>query len=495
MFGKKSKKPETKQDTVTEQNKEQNKKQDKKRIMPDTSTFKKPTYHVTETGIVRHESGLLLEKGDVIMCDFKISSPDGDGWLVITRYRAYVTIKNKGVQLHADWPQVNDFKIKGNNITIIWHEQYVNRYDYTIKILDNKIAEVEKMFLVHARLNEARYVPILAEERDMIRRGRTEEQRNKVRALEDEMTELYKKLAVLTGEFEPKHMTDIVDVPGPEHLIKQEDNITVELKDEINPCHHTSDGSWLQVRSAYVAEGKSILERIDEIEKIMERERANLYFTAFDTIQRSPLIPAEIENKDVWYDAYYDIKHDAYVFVRDVIPTTTDEQKLRDEMNMPYGCGFTPVPANRTKTIFGQPAIIHRSKSIKLLGTAFICMPQIGIENYHYMRFMGEQRPRLHGEYYYYFFTNSEWNGLQPKEAIRLFMRIGRMARWTQDVNTELDAEILEEEIHLAKEGNVNYMSLALEDTPYSDSEEISHIPQFYTTPGDIGYETILFER
>ena len=227
----------------------------------------------------------------------------------------------------------------------------------------------------------------------------------------------------------------------------------------------------------------------------MELERANLYFTAFDTIQRSRLIPTEIDNKDVWYDAYYDIKHDVYVYVRDVPPTNTDAEKLRKDMNMPYGCGLTPIPANRVKMICGQPALIHRSLSIRLLGTAFQCMPQLGIENYHYMRFMGEQSPRMHGEYYYKFFTNSDHNGLQPKEAIRLYMRIGRIASWTQGLATDLHSEILEEEMQLAKEGNINYMSLALEDTPYSDSEEISHIPQFYTVPGQIGYATVMFER
>ena len=501
--------------------------------VPTTSKFHPPKYKLTQTGNIHHESALILEKDDMMMCDFKISAPDGDGWLVITHWRAYVVLK-KGVHLFPDWRQVNDFKIKGNNITIIWHEDYMHRYDYTIKILNNKIGDVEKMFLVHCNLNEARSVPIPAEERDMIRRGRIENQRNKVLALEEEMAELRKKFAVLVNEFEVKNPYDIIaglteteleikraifndpgiaSKPEPKKEIEAylemdvetsqaekiqmylEKEMELDSKREKHPYHHGAKGSWSQSGSAYVSEGGAILKRITEIESVMELERINLYFVSFDTIQRSPLIPPEIESRDAWYDAYYDAKHDAYVHVGDFQPSLPYLKKARKDTNLQHGCGFTPWPANKIETVLGQPAFVHSYKSLQIMETAWLSASKIGIENYHYMRCMGEHSIQLHGKYVYQIVPNSSWNGSNPKEYIRICMRLGLLPGWAQPTNSTLGAEVLEEEKQLAKEGNVNYMSLALEDTPYADSEDISRIPHIDTIKGQIGLEPCLFER
>ena len=244
MFGKKSQKTET-----TLSNKKQTRTQYAKQFQP-------AKYKIMNAGNILHESGLILEKDDTIMQDFKISARDGDGWLVITFRRAYVVIKNKGTQLFLEWTHITDFEIKGNNLVIIWNENFNSKYDYTVKILNNRISEAEKMFLVHCGfLNEPRYTPISAEERNMIRRGRIDEQKNKIRALEDEIAELRKKLAVLTGEFEPKPITDTVDIPGPEHLVKQEDNIIIELKDKTDPCPHAGDDSWVTGKTGVCVRG------------------------------------------------------------------------------------------------------------------------------------------------------------------------------------------------------------------------------------------------
>ena len=484
MFGKKSQKTET-----TVSHKKRTRTQSVKQFQP-------AKYKIMNTGNILHESGLILEKDDTIMQDFKISAPDGDGWLVITFRRAYVVIKNKGTHLFLEWIHITDFEIKGNNLVIIWHENFDSRYQYTVKILNNRVTEAEKMFLVHCSfLNEARYAPIPAEERDMIRRGRIEEQRNKVRALEDELDDLRKKLAVLVNEFEPKQMINIVDIPRSEHRIKHEDNIIIELEDKINQCSHTGDGSWSQTEHAYVSEAGQIIKRIEKIEAVMELERVNLYFVSFDTIQRSPLIPAEIESKDVWYDMYYDAKHKAYVSILDMYPSFQDLEKIRKDMKMPYGCGFTPWPARRIETMFGQPALRHFSMSANMLKTAWFNIPTLGIENYHYMRFLGEYTPNLHGNYYCQITPNSGWNGMYPKEFIRLYMRLGKRPTWAQEALTPLDVETLEEEIQLAKEGNVNYMSLVFEDTPYADKEDISCMPYVEQMQGKIGLDLITFDR
>ena len=244
-----------------------------------------------------------------------------------------------------------------------------------------------------------------------------------------------------------------------------------------------------------MSEAWSILKRIEEIEAVMELERVNLYFVSFDTIQRSPLIPPEIENKDVWYDMYYDAKQNAYVSVLDIYPSFQDLEKLRKDMKMPYGCGFTPWPVRRIETVFGQPALRHFSMSANMLKTAWFNIPTLGIENYHYMRFLGRYVPHLHGNYYCQITHNSGWNGTYPKEFIRLHMRLGGRASWAQETVTPLDAETLEEEIQLAKEGNVNYMSLAFEDTSYADKEDISCMPHTEQTHGQIGDDSIMFRR
>ena len=180
MFGRKQKKEKT--DT----------KPDKKQKQRNAGQLQAPAQKLTSTGNILHSSGLILEKNDTILREFTMSSPDGDGWLVLTITSVYVVIKRKGVQLNLDWTLVNDFKIKGNNLTIMWVEAYVNHYDYTIKIAGNRVDEAANIFIANAFLNEARYVEIPAEEREMIRRGRTEAQRNRVRELEDEMADLTK---------------------------------------------------------------------------------------------------------------------------------------------------------------------------------------------------------------------------------------------------------------------------------------------------------------
>ena len=493
MFGNKSKK--------TKDDKKANKKDNKKNVSADTiptqmDTFNGPTYKVAVTKSIRHESGLVLDKGDAIIRDFKISSPDGDGWLVITIDRLYVVIRNKGVHLFLEWMMINDYNIKGNNLTITWHEEYIHKYNYTIKILNNKIADAEKTMLIHQYPNDARYVTIPAEEHEMLRRGRITKQIHVIKELENEMDELRKKLDVLVNEFESKQMTDAVDIPGSKHIIKPEDGITIKIEDIIDACPHVGDGSWSQTsKSAYVTEGRHILKRITEIENMMDGERDNLYFIAFDTVQRSTLIPSKIDNKDVWYDMYYDAKRDAYVKVGNTFPTTPEMIKLRKDMKMPYGCGFSPERASETKIVLGQPAIHHRYMSLSSMSTVWSCVPGIGIENYHYMRFMNETPLSLHGKCSYLMTPNSYHNGLYNKEYVRLAMRTGNSPCWERDYDSKMHSEILEEELYLAKEGNINYMSLALEDTTYADGEDISRIPKLDNPNNEIGFEAFTFNK
>ena len=137
------------------------------------------------------------------------------------------------------------------------------------------------------------------------------------------MADLHKKLDVLTDEFNitREESDNVSAITSEESEIKANMGMGKEINGNREPvtCHHYKDPScdskpsWSQTKSAYVSECGAILKRIEKIASVMERERANLYFAAFDTIQRSPLIPAEVENKDVWYDTYYDAKHDAYV--------------------------------------------------------------------------------------------------------------------------------------------------------------------------------------
>ena len=404
-----------------------------------------------------------------------------------------MVLKRKGVHLFLDWTQLDDVKTKGGNLTIFWSEQFVNRYDYTIKILDNRAGEAAGMFIATGCLNEARIVPIPAKECESIRHGRVEAQRIRVRMLEDELAGLRKKLAVLVNEFdpavEPNHHDDSVDIHGPgtceasgdgAETGSESDSEAEGISREMHPCHHCGDGSWSQAESAYVTEGGAIMKRMDQITLVMERERANLYFAAFDTIQRSPLIPEHVENKDVWYDAYYDAKHDAYVHVGDTWPAGPDVQKLRKEMNLPYGCGLSPYPESMVDMVFGQPALKDRYGMVRFWVHGWRGMPKIGIENYHYMRVMGERWPRLHGNYYYDMVPNSAGHNSYPKEYIRLNRRTGRTVGWARSERVPLVAEILEEEIQLAREGNANYMALALEDTSHADGEDISHMPNSF---------------
>ena len=492
MFGRKQKKE--KVDT----------KPAKKQKQRNAGQLQAPAQKLTSTGNILHSSGLILEKNDSILREFTMSSPDGDGWLVLTITSVYVVIKRKGVQLNLDWTLVNDFKINGNNLTIMWVEAYVNHYDYTIKITGNKIDEAANMFMTNEYLNEARYVEIPAEEREMIRRGRTEAQRNKVRKLEDEMADLHKKLDVLTDEFDiTREKSDNVSaITSEKSEIKANMGMGKEINGNREPvtCHHYKDPScdskpsWSQTKSAYVSEGGAILKRIKKIASVMERERANLYFTAFDTIQRSPLIPAEVENKDVWYDTYYDAKHDAYVCVQDVWGARPEMKKLRKEMNLPFGCGFTPYPASMVDMIFGQPAAKFTYRSIQLLIPSWSGLSKIGIENYHYVRFM-EGWPRLHVDDNCHILANSAWNGMRAKEYSRLTMRLGRSPGWMDPNPAPSYMELLEEEIQLAKEGNINYIPLVMGDTTYADSDDIGPVPRAAAVDCEIGFETFLFER
>ena len=243
-----------------------------------------------------------------------------------------------------------------------------------------------------------------------------------------------------------------------------------------------------------MSEGDAILKRIEKIASVMERERANLYFAAFDTIQRSPLIPAEVENKDVWYDTYYDAKHDAYVCVQDVWGARPEMKKLRKEMNLPFGCGFTPYPASMVDMIFGQPAAKFTYRSIQLLIPSWSGLSKIGIENYHYVRFM-EGWPRLHVDDNCHILANSAWNGMRAKEYSRLTMRLGRSPGWMDPNPAPSYMELLEEEVQLAKEGNINYIPLVMGDTTYADSEDIGPVPRAAAVDCEIGFETFLFER
>ena len=135
MFGRKQKKEKT------------GTKPDKKQKQRNTAQLQAPAQKLTSTGNILHSSGLILEKNDSILREFTMSSPDGDGWLVLTITSVYVVIKRKGVQLNLDWTLVNDFKINGNNLTIMWVEAYVNHYDYTIKITGNRIDEAANIFI------------------------------------------------------------------------------------------------------------------------------------------------------------------------------------------------------------------------------------------------------------------------------------------------------------------------------------------------------------
>ena len=147
----------------------------------------------------------------------------------------------------------------------------------------------------------------------------------------------------------------------------------------------------------------------------MEYERDNLHFIAFDTIQRSALIPPEIDNRDVWYNVYYDVKQNVYVQVGNTFPVTPELIKLRKDMNMPYGCGFSPERAEEIKTVMGQPATHHRYMSLDSMSTVWACMPDISIENYHYMRFINESPKSLHGKCSYLMTPNNYHNGLYNK--------------------------------------------------------------------------------
>ena len=465
MFGRKKKpkddgknaKDSESNDSKAKDSKPKDSKNDKrsKKAKSGFASFKKPKYKVTSAKKICHESGLILEKKDSLIRDFKITCPGGDGWLVFTRFNTYIVIKKKGVIMFLRNRQLIDVNAKGSNLTIMWSERQVDTYDYTVKVLERRIDEAVDMFVTMCPLDEARYVHIPEEERESIRRSRIEAQRARVRALEDEMAELRKRLGVLLGELKPGNPDK------PEGTKRGEE-------DREGP------------KPAYVTEGEAIIKRIDEISSVMERERANLYFASFDAIQRSPLIPEHVENKDVWYDAYYDAKHDAYVQVGNILPTNEKFQKLRKDMKLEFGCGLSPYPASMVEMVFGQPAVKWLSKMVSFNAPAWRAIPKISIENYHYLRSMATRSPRFYGNYFYSFITNSSRWELFPKEHILINKRTGRTIGWADPASTQVDVAILEDELQLAREGSVNHTSLALDDTPYADGEHISCIPKPY---------------
>ena len=74
-------------------------------------------------------------------------------------------------------------------------------------------------------------------------------------------------------------------------------------------------------------------------------------------------------------------------------------------------------------------------------------------------------------------------------------MRTGNAPAWERDYDSKMHSEILEEELYLSKEGNVNYMSLALEDTVYANDEDIGRIPKLNDTSNEIGFVAFTFNR
>ena len=238
-----------------------------------------------------------------------------------------------------------------------------------------------------------------------------------------------------------------------------------------------------------------IMARIAEIERDMELERANLYFAAFDTVQRSPLIPEHVENHDVWYDMYYNAKLDVYVLMAHRRMLDDEGKKLRKTLDMPYGCGSVPYFAKRVRTVFGQPAVKSIPKMNRRWDTSWTCVPTLGIENYHYMRKKGIGFPQLHANYHYQVRINTHGHNGLEKENLRLAMRVGFLAAWLDPEPDPVVDEIMDEERQLAKEGNPNHTLLALNDPAYADGEHISKTPHTVWKPDVFWFEDYLYHR
>ena len=334
---------------------------------------------------------------------------------------------------------------------------------------DNNIEDVVYLFDKSCVYREAKHVDIPADERNAIRNYRVENQKLKVKALEDELYELRKKLSVMKQEMYDAMDAKKSDTDDDTNKNDSQNNSKNNSKNKPNRQHN-------QTPFVYITDGSNIRKRIKEIEEIMPMERDNLYFMSFGMVQRHPAIPAHINNKDVWYDTYYDRERDVYFRGIDDDTFNNATKKLRKELKMPYGCGWTPYASKDISFVHGVPAVRSMISSVNACAKehTYRSLPSLGVENAHWRMFIFKHSI-INRDYYSQIDLNSQGYNNIDKIYSLLLLRLGQtQKRYGGTYNSPTDRELVEEDIHLAKEGNKNFNSLVCNDTEYSDGEHIS---------------------
>lgn len=425
----------------------------------------RPEGVLTADGTVRHESGLILQKNEVMLRDYHVSTPDGSGWLIVTRLRAYVVIRRRGVHLWLDLSSINDAKVDGSELTIHWSERHTVSYRYTVRMSGGDAADALRTIYMRCSFDRAGYVSIPEEEQDAIRAERVARQERRVLLLEDEWAELGRRGEAMLAE---------LGSGGPNCAKAGAGRSAGE-----GPKHGCSGSG--QAGSAYVSEGGRISRRRRELVREMRRGRLNLYFARFDAIQRSALVPECIPNRDVYNDAYYDAKHDAYVTMTDRFPRTPENRRLRMEMEMPYGCGRSPERASDVRFVLGLPCIADEIASARNGWPCFLSVSSIGTANYHYLRFLESPSESLWNHDGFRVRTDTSGHNEKGREEIRMCLRLGLYRGVADSGSGPTEGGILAEDGQLATGGSLNPTGPIYNGTAHSDGDHISILQ----TPSD----------
>ncbi len=83
---------------------------------------KKEPQEGPDTSVRAHESGYIMRKGEHMVLAQEVTSPEGNGWLLVTNMEFFFIHHSRGIYLHLEHDMIESVKDDKDKVTVKWTE-------------------------------------------------------------------------------------------------------------------------------------------------------------------------------------------------------------------------------------------------------------------------------------------------------------------------------------------------------------------------------------
>ena len=211
-------------------------------------------HEAPDTSVRAHESGYIMRRGEHLVLAQESTSPEGQGWLLVTNMEFLWIHHTKGIYLHVEHDMIDTVKGDKDKLIVKWTEKG-RKYDFQMRLKEGyyTVKEVAKTLDIRFRYAGVTFEHVALDAND------------------------------------------------------------VERARNIRVTHFETKLSRLQERIRAIEVGEAEDDGIDDWKSLANSIKRNLKCSKTMPFVRSAKVPAHVPLASVWNDCYYDEKREIYV--------------------------------------------------------------------------------------------------------------------------------------------------------------------------------------